>query len=76
MEYDVLEGCLAMDRSSWMIGDRVRERALSAGARRRRRGKRVSAGKCISAGKRAPLAHYAGKCQCNSIVQKINGQLV
>jgi hypothetical protein len=59
MEYDVLEGCSAMDRSSWMIGDRVRERALSAGV-----------------GKHAPLACYAGKCRCNSIVQMINGQLM
>jgi hypothetical protein len=42
---------LDMDRSSWMIGDRAWERALSAGA-----------GKRISVGKRAPLAHYTGKC--------------
>jgi hypothetical protein len=56
MEYDILEGCSDMDWSSWMIGDRARERALSAGAGRRRRGKHVSAGKRVS------LARYAGKC--------------
>jgi hypothetical protein len=54
MEYDVLEGCLDMDWSSWMIGDRAWERMLSAGM--------GSTQVWESAGKCAPLAHYAGKC--------------
>jgi len=50
MEYDVPEGCLAMDWSSWMIGDRVRERALSTGVRRRRCGKVHKRGKACAFG--------------------------
>jgi len=49
-----------MDQSSWMIGDRARERALSAGARRRRRGKACAFG-----------ALYR-EVSCNSIVRMIN----
>jgi len=33
-----------MDRSCWLIGDRAWERALSAGVRRRRRGKACAFG--------------------------------
>jgi len=62
MEYDVLEGCSAMDWSSWMIGDRARERALSTGARRRRRGKR---------GKACAFGALYREVSCNSIVQMI-----
>jgi hypothetical protein len=61
MEYDILEVCSDMDQSSWMIGDRARERALSAGARRHRRGKRASAGKRV----------LYREVPCNSIVQMI-----
>jgi len=50
MEYDVPKGCLDMDRSSWMIGDRAQERALSAGARRRRRRKACKRGKASTFG--------------------------
>jgi hypothetical protein len=64
MEYDVLEGCSAMDWSSWMIGDRAQECMLSAGARRRRRGKTCAFGVLYR------------EVSYNSIVQMINGQLV
>jgi len=53
MEYDVLEGCLDMDQSSWMIGDRAWESTLSAGG--------GSARVQESVGKRAPLVRYTGK---------------
>jgi len=68
MEYDVLEGCLAMDWSSWMIGDRAQERALSAGVRRRRHGKCASAGKC---GKVCAFGALYREVSFNSIVQMI-----
>jgi hypothetical protein len=64
MEYDILEGCSDMDRSSWMIGNRARERALSAGAGRRKRRKACAFGALCR------------EVSCNSIVQMINGQLV
>jgi hypothetical protein len=64
MEYDVLEGCSAMDWSSWMIGDRAREHALSAGARRHRHRKACTFGMLYR------------EMLYNSIVQMINGQLV
>jgi hypothetical protein len=67
MEYDILEGCSDMDRSSWMIGNRARECALSAGAGRRRRGKRRKA---------CAFGALCREVSCNSIVQMINGQLV
>jgi hypothetical protein len=43
MEYDVLEGCLDMDQSSWMIGDSAQEG--------------VGAGKCAPLARYAGKCH-------------------
>jgi hypothetical protein len=65
MEYDVPKGCSDMDQSSWMIGDRAQECALSAGTRRHRHEKVHKRGKVCTFG-----ALYR-EVSCNSIVQMI-----
>jgi hypothetical protein len=68
MEYDVLEGCLDMDQSSWMTGDRVQEHMLSAGTRRH---KKAQAWEAHKRGKACAFGALCREMSCNSIVQMI-----